>query len=130
MDIILFWFLFAIAVGIWANNRGRNGFAWFLLAAIISPILAAVFLAASSNLKEAEARSAERPSPATHVVCPDCAEFVRKEARVCKHCGCRLTPVAQAAPETVGNTGLTPRQITGIILALLLAYAVYESAQI
>lgn len=33
-----------------------------------------------------------RPTPDTHVVCPDCRELVRKDARVCKHCGCRLTP--------------------------------------
>lgn len=35
-----------------------------------------------------------RPTPSTHVKCPDCAELVRKEARVCKHCGCKLTPQA------------------------------------
>ena len=29
---------------------------------------------------------------ATHVKCPDCAELVRREAKVCKHCGCRLVP--------------------------------------
>lgn len=32
------------------------------------------------------------PSPETHVKCPDCAELVRRDARVCKHCGCRLAP--------------------------------------
>jgi uncharacterized OB-fold protein len=32
------------------------------------------------------------PSAETHVKCPDCAELVRKEAKVCKHCGCRLVP--------------------------------------
>jgi len=26
------------------------------------------------------------------VKCPDCAELVRREARVCKHCGCKLVP--------------------------------------
>jgi len=31
-------------------------------------------------------------TPATHVKCPDCAELVRREARVCKHCGCKLVP--------------------------------------
>ncbi len=30
------------------------------------------------------------PSQATHTRCPDCAESVLKEARVCKHCGCKL----------------------------------------
>ncbi len=29
-------------------------------------------------------------SPSTHVKCPDCAELVRREARICKHCGCKL----------------------------------------
>jgi len=35
---------------------------------------------------------AAAPRPATHVKCPDCREFVLKEAAVCKHCGCRLVP--------------------------------------
>lgn len=33
------------------------------------------------------------PSPDTHVKCPDCRELVLKDARVCKHCGCKLMPV-------------------------------------
>src|SRR4051812_48942770 len=32
------------------------------------------------------------PVPQTHVKCPDCAELVLAEARVCKHCGCKLVP--------------------------------------
>ncbi|HWR76769.1 MAG TPA: hypothetical protein VN283_06140 [Thiobacillus sp.] len=32
------------------------------------------------------------PTPDTHVKCPDCRELVLKDARVCKHCGCKLTP--------------------------------------
>lgn len=31
-------------------------------------------------------------TPDTHVKCPDCKELVRKDARVCKHCGCKLVP--------------------------------------
>jgi hypothetical protein len=34
----------------------------------------------------------DRPTPDTHVHCPDCRELVRKDARVCKHCHCSLTP--------------------------------------
>lgn len=33
-----------------------------------------------------------RPTGDTHVKCPDCAELVKREARVCKHCGCKLVP--------------------------------------
>lgn len=32
------------------------------------------------------------PSPGTHVRCPDCREFVYKDARTCKHCGIALIP--------------------------------------
>jgi len=28
----------------------------------------------------------------THIKCPECAELVKREAKVCKHCGCRLVP--------------------------------------
>lgn len=37
-------------------------------------------------------RGPERPRRDTHVRCPDCRELIRKEAQVCKHCGCRLIP--------------------------------------
>lgn len=32
------------------------------------------------------------PNPSTHVRCPDCREFVHRDARKCKHCGTALTP--------------------------------------
>jgi len=41
----------------------------------------------------------EAPTPETHVKCPDCAELVRREARVCKHCGCRLIPQVDVGGE-------------------------------
>jgi hypothetical protein len=34
----------------------------------------------------------EAPTPETHVRCPDCAELIRRKARFCSHCGCKLTP--------------------------------------
>lgn len=42
----------------------------------------------------------EEPS-AHRTKCPDCAELVLAEARVCKHCGCRLAPLS-AAPTSSG----------------------------
>ena len=35
-------------------------------------------------------KSVNAPNPNTHVKCPDCAELILKEAKVCKHCGCKL----------------------------------------
>ena len=40
------------------------------------------------NLKDRLAK----PTPETHVKCPDCKEFVLRDARKCKHCGTALIP--------------------------------------
>jgi hypothetical protein len=129
MEIILFWFLVSIAIGVWASNKGRSGFGWFVLAVIISPILAAIFLAVSKDLSKPALSPAtatnDTPTTSTHVTCPDCAEYVRKQARVCKHCGCKLTPVVEVAAATVGGGGLTGRQIVGIVLALVLVFIMF-----
>ena len=76
MAIFFFWFLLAVAVGAWAEKRGRGPVAWFFLALVLSPVLAAVFLA----VMEPKTRADEK-------VCPACAETVKAEATVCKHCG-------------------------------------------
>jgi hypothetical protein len=83
MELIVFWFGLAIVVGVIAGSRGRNGFGWFLLAVVISPLLAGILAIAL-------------PSPQTQREqlhkwnsrkCPFCAELVKNEAIVCKHCG-------------------------------------------
>jgi hypothetical protein len=43
---IIFWIRFVVVVGVAANSRGRDGGGWFLLAAVISPILAGLLLLA------------------------------------------------------------------------------------
>lgn len=48
--------------------------------------LAALIWAASGSPAEIG------PTPDTHVKCPDCAELVLRQAKVCKHCGCKLVP--------------------------------------
>lgn len=60
--------------------------AWLLLVTIPAHL---IYSAVASRRDDA---SSQRPTPDTHVLCPDCREPVRKDARVCKHCGCRLIP--------------------------------------
>lgn len=127
MELLIPWLVFSVAVGIWASNRGRSGIGWFLLAFMLSPLLAAIILAASRDLSRPMVAH-DLPAPSTHVTCPDCAEFVRNEARVCKHCGCKLIPTAPEPTRTVGDAGLTGRQIAGIIVALIVAYVIFRGA--
>lgn len=84
---VFVWIMLAVAVGVWAHNRGRAGFAWTLLSLVISPLLGLVFCGVSKDLSKPAA-----PSAATHVKCPACAEYVLPEATRCKHCGGDLVP--------------------------------------
>jgi len=90
MTFAIFWLLFAVAAGVYAGNRGRSGFGWFLISALISPLLGILFIAVSKDLSKAPAAAA--PHHDTHLKCPSCAEWVLPEASKCKHCGEALTP--------------------------------------
>jgi hypothetical protein len=75
------WLIFAVLTAKIAAVRGRKKAPWFILGLFFGPLaLLAVFILSAL------------PTPETHLQCPDCAELARKEARVCKHCGCRLAP--------------------------------------
>src|SRR4051794_38033499 len=73
--ILILWFVFAIMVGAAANARGRSGFGWFLLASIVSPLIAIVFLIAFP-MKLAGATK----------ICQFCRTKVSREATVCPQC--------------------------------------------
>jgi hypothetical protein len=77
MAIIVFWILLSIAVAMFAAKRGRHGFGWFLISAVISPLLGFIFLLVSKDLsKDDELR----------VPCPKCSEKVLITASICPHC--------------------------------------------
>ncbi len=59
-EVIFFLILFSVLVGVWANNRGRNGLIWGLFATILSPIIAAIILAVIPNEKEEEEKRVDR----------------------------------------------------------------------
>lgn len=81
MGHLIFWLLHIAAVifGFWAL--------------VVTVPLHLIYSSSSDAASEARrSAKANRASPDTHVRCPDCKELVLKEARVCKHCGCKLVP--------------------------------------
>lgn len=86
------WVVFAVAVGVLADKRGRGGVKWFFIALVVSPLIAGVFLLVNEDLAAAKVRASLQPDATTHVRCPACAEWVMPEAAVCKHCGHALVP--------------------------------------
>ncbi|EHJ49507.1 hypothetical protein DFW101_3511 [Solidesulfovibrio carbinoliphilus subsp. oakridgensis] len=74
------YFLVAICCGIAsamiASSKGRSAGGWFFLGLLLGPF--GVIFAAIAG-KEGPAGDERK--------CPFCAEFIKKEAVVCKHCG-------------------------------------------
>lgn len=91
MIIILPWFVLSILVGAYANSKGRSGFLYFLLSMVLTPILGFIIAVAaepdSDKLEERAISAGKRRK------CPYCAELVRNEARICKHCGKEIAKI-------------------------------------
>lgn len=92
MEFVALWLIFAAVVGFIASGRGRSGFWWFLLSLVLSPLICMIVVLVMKKIDP------NAPKPSTHFRCPDCKEFVLKEARVCKHCGCKLVPESEQQP--------------------------------
>jgi hypothetical protein len=84
MEIVFLWLVFGVLCAMAAGSRGRGAGGWFFLGCLFGPF-ALVAVLVMQNLKGS-------PRVDTHVKCPDCRELVLKDARVCKHCGCKLVP--------------------------------------
>lgn len=76
--------VFGLLASFLAKSKGYDYKKWFLLGFVFG-IIALIVISFKSEHKPG-------PTPETHVKCPDCREFVIKEASVCKHCSCKLIP--------------------------------------
>lgn len=83
MMFIIAWIVGMVICGIIASSKNRSGFGWLILSLFISPLLAILLLIALPTLKDQEA---EYQRSLGEKKCPMCAEFIKVDAKICKHC--------------------------------------------
>lgn len=91
MGWFIVWVALCIVAAVIASNKGRSGFGFFLLAFFLSPLVGiiAAFVASPDEAKIADRKIEDGECKK----CPHCAELIKIDANVCKHCG-RDVPVA------------------------------------
>ncbi|MCX5751237.1 MAG: FHIPEP family type III secretion protein [Candidatus Saganbacteria bacterium] len=78
MEFLVFYIVFVALIGWWANNLGRNVLGCVICAILLSPLCVGIYLLIVGK------------SGLAYKKCPKCAEMVKKEAVLCKHCGSSL----------------------------------------
>lgn len=98
MIILAFWLIFAVLVAVYAERKGRSGAGFFFLSLFLSPLIGFIIAAAVEPKKQKVAEQSGMKK------CPDCAEYVQGEARVCRFCGFKFIDM-----DTVKEISEAPR---------------------
>lgn len=89
---LLAWFACAAFASHVASEKERCAVCWFLWGLGFGPM---ALLATVGLPDKSKPRGINAVTPKTHVLCPQCDEPVRNEAKKCKHCHSSLVPVSQ-----------------------------------
>ncbi len=123
--LIVGWLLLSLIVAAGATHFGRSGFGWFLISALLSPLLGLFFLLVAGRVDSGSNQGSEA-SGAGNGQCPFCLERVVEGAKKCKHCGSEIPaghwePKASAQPTKAFDRNALER-------AVLLALAIIGAA--
>ncbi|MEX1199685.1 MAG: hypothetical protein WEB02_02745 [Methylophaga sp.] len=82
MELIILWIFFGIIVGLIAQHKGRSFGLWWFYGAMIFIIALPHALIMSPTAEALQ----EREKKAGRYRCPNCQEFIMKNAKICHYC--------------------------------------------
>lgn len=104
MEVVIFWVVLSIVIGIVAGGRGRSALGFFLLSLLLSPLIGLILVALLPPIAKAPVIPGPGDVAQSHrVACPQCAEQILPAAKVCRFCGYQL-PTAERAPTHKGDS--------------------------
>ena len=109
MEFLVIWLTFGFIAGYIYQRRGRSQVVGFIAGFLLGPIGVVLALISSSQLP----------------TCPFCAENVKKEALVCKHCGRDLPPGLHAPMKTGIEKWKAPLAVGAILIGLAILFYLY-----
>ena len=83
MEFVVLWIICGVVASVIASSKGGNGLLGFIVGVLLGPfgIIIAFFMGDQAKKEEATVQQGAAKK------CPRCAELVKRDALVCKHCG-------------------------------------------
>jgi len=97
------WIILSLLCGMFASNKGRSFFGYFLLSIVLSPLIG--FIAVLISKEDTEKLEQKELVRGNKRKCPFCAEIVKVDAVVCKHCGKELEKLEEKEEPHVVTLG-------------------------
>lgn len=142
--IIFLWIMCGVLTGVIASNKGRSVGLWALYGFALGPLAVIHAFASHTNTTQVEA---DAVAAGTLRKCPFCAELVKREALICRHCRSELPRVdvepltvrvqpAPGQPVPVQPASIIPatqrligRTLLGVVFAIICALAYYSTSR-
>lgn len=119
MEVVIgIWILCGIIGTLVMERKGRSGFGGFLLGLLLGPLGVIIALVLGSDQAALDRRSI---ASGQQRKCPRCAELVKAEAIVCRHCGADLAAVVEQAKVEKSAADAAARRRELIVLAVFAA---------